>query len=78
MQAAVKPEFESAVGLLAAYQDEDNYLLFCWHPQTQATETRAELLAMIDGKMQILASGSQGFSPAQWYQLRLNVGWQTG
>ena len=76
VEAAVKPDYESSVGLLAAYQDERNYLLFRWHPESSASNERALLIAMIDGKGQTLAACAKGFSPEQWYRIRLNIDWQ--
>ena len=78
-QAAVQPEYDSVVGLIAAYQDQKNYLLFRWHSrdyQPKNNAGRAELLAIIDGKEQILASSQRGYDPGQWFRLRLNLGWQ--
>ena len=76
VEAAVKPDYESSVGLLAAYQDEDNYLRFRWHADSSASDERALLIAMIDGNEQTLAACAQGFSPEQWYRLRINIDWQ--
>ncbi|MHB9132109.1 MAG: LamG domain-containing protein [Armatimonadota bacterium] len=78
VQAAVKPEFQSEVGVIAAYQDNRNYLLFRWKQREQQPGgiPRAELIAMIDGTPQVLASAPRGFDPGQWYTLRINLGWQ--
>lgn len=78
VQAAVYPDYDSAVGLIAAYQDNRNYLLFRWRPIDHETEhaVRAELLAVVDGVSTVLATSPHGFDPAQWYTLRLNLSWQ--
>ena len=77
-QAAVLTEYDSSIGLIAAYQDNKNFLLFRWthrdYPGNPDTP-RAELLAIIDGKQHVLASSPRGFDPEQWYTLRLNLGW---
>jgi len=74
LEAAVRPDYDSVVGLLAAYQDPQNYLLFRWHPH-DAPGPHAELLAMIDGHPQTLATGATGFFPEQWATVRLTLGW---
>jgi hypothetical protein len=74
VQAAVRPEYDSTVGLLAAYQDPRNHLLLRWHQQ--GATPGMELLALIDGTPRVLATGARGFRPGQWYTLRLNVGWR--
>ena len=77
-QAAVQPEYDSAVGLIAAYQDNKNFLLFRWRSrdvQPKNKEGRAQLLAYIDGKERILAESAAGYNPGQWYQVRMNLGW---
>jgi hypothetical protein len=77
-QAAVLTEYDSVVGLIAAYQDNNNYLLFRWAHRDYAgsiDKPRAEIIAIIDGKEHVLASSPRGFDPEQWYTLRLNVSW---
>jgi len=75
VEAAVKPEYDSAVGLIAAYQDNRNYLLFRWEAEAEHAGPRAALYAVIDGKRQLLVSARRGFQPRQWYAIRLNLGW---
>jgi len=76
--ASVRPDNRSAVGLIAAYQDNRNYLLFRWLPHTAASDQpRAILTAVIDGEPRILGSDSRGFIPGQWYRLRMNIGWHS-
>lgn len=79
VEAAVYPEYDSAVGLIAAYQDNSNYLLFRWKARDfvgKYTGTHAQLVAVVDGRERILAESPRGFDPGQWYRLRLNLGWQ--
>jgi hypothetical protein len=75
LETAVKPEYDSAVGLIAAYQDNRNYLLFRWEAEAEHAGPRAALYAVIDGRQQLLASARRGFQPRQWYAIRLNLGW---
>jgi len=79
VEAAVKPEYDSKVGVIAAYQDNKNYLLFRWKQQEFATANvpLAELIAVVDGKEKVLATSQRGFEPGQWYTIRINLGWQT-
>jgi len=78
VEAAVKPEYDSEVGLIAAYQDNANYLLFRWKQRTDVPndQPRAELIAVMDGTPRVLAASPRGFEPAQWYAMRINLGWQ--
>lgn len=77
VQAAVKPEYQSTVGLIAAYQDNKNYLLFRWHSNEQATGPRGELIAVMNGTPVTLDTTARGFDPGQWCRMRLNLGWRT-
>ena len=78
LEASVKPEYDSTVGIIAAYQDNRNYLLFRWRQQQETPRgPAAELIAYRDGQPYRLASASRGFLPAQWYRLRINLGWQS-
>jgi len=79
-ESAVRPEYDSIIGIIAAFQDNKNYLLFRWKQREYTTENtgapRAELIAMIDGRPTVLASSPRGFDPTQWYNLRINLDWQ--
>jgi len=77
LQAAVKPEYGSAVGLIAAYQSNAQYLLFRWEQAAADAGPRALLYEVIDGQPRVLATARPGFHPRQWYTLRLNLGWET-
>ncbi|MHB9025353.1 MAG: family 16 glycoside hydrolase [Armatimonadota bacterium] len=78
VEAAVRTEYAGEVGLIAAYQDQQNYLFFRWRQReyVASDHPRAELIAVIDGEQQVLASSPRGFDPVQWYKLRINLGWQ--
>lgn len=77
LQAAVKPEYGSAVGLIAAYQSNAQYLLFRWEQAAADAGPRAFLYEVIDGQPRLLATARPGFHPRQWYTLRLNLAWET-
>ncbi len=78
VSAAVKPDFDSTVGMIAAYQDNKNYLLFRWQQREYDTNLghRAQLVAIIDGKETIIGEADRGFDPGQWFNIRINLGWQ--
>lgn len=78
VQAAVKTEYDGEVGLIAGYQDNNNYLLFRWQQKEYVATGKplAELIAVVDGKRTVIASSTLGFDPVQWYTLRINLGWQ--
>jgi len=67
-EVSVKPEGATAVGVAAYAQDEKNYLLFRW-----AQNEPSRLLAVVNGKSQILAEAPGGYEPNQWYKLRLSI-----
>ncbi len=52
LEASVRTEYDSEVGIIAAYQDNKNYLLFRWRQRdyTPSTAPKAELVAVIDGE----------------------------
>ena len=41
VEASVRPEYDSEVGLIAGYQDNKNYLLFVWKPRELVSTRRA-------------------------------------
>lgn len=75
---AVKPEYQGAVGVLAAYQDAKNYLRFRWTAADRAAPDgpRMELVAMVDGTARVLATRPVGYQPGQWYHLTVRLDWQ--
>jgi len=76
LAASVRPDYDSQVGLIVAYQDNENYLLFRWQQADTSGKPRAVLTAVIAGTPQVLASASEGFIPTQWYRLQVNLGWE--
>ena len=74
-QAAVRTKARSAVGMLVAYQDCHNYLLFRWTAR-DAAQPGAMLIAMVNRQPTMLATSPRGCDPGQWYTLRVNLGWR--
>ena len=78
ISVAVKSDFDSTVGVIAAYQNNKNYLLFRWKQREYDTNLghRAQLVAIIDGKETIIGEADRGFDPGQWFNIRINLGWR--
>ncbi len=83
VETAVRPEFDSMVGLIAGFQDNKNYLLFRWKQRNYSNDNKisgvsfsgkCELVAVTDGTEKVIASGTRGFDPNQWYKIRINLG----
>jgi len=70
-QAAARPEGEGAVGLVAYYQDERNYLLFRWW--AAGASGARQLVQVVDGEERLLAVADGGFDPGQWYLLGIRI-----
>ena len=76
MAASVRPDYDSEVGLIVAYQDNENYVLFRWQQADTNGTPRAVLTAIVEGTPHVLASATEGFIPTQWYRLQVNLGWK--
>ncbi|MCX7599063.1 MAG: hypothetical protein N2512_09385 [Armatimonadetes bacterium] len=77
ISAAVRGDEDSVIGLVACYHDRANYLAVRWTCKTAvAAADKLQLLAIADGKEQVLAEARQGFLAGQWY--RLALGWSDG
>lgn len=69
VEAAIKPQNSSAVGLAIYVQDPQNYLLFEWQ-----REGVFSLNAVVKGATRVLASGkNDGFDDKNWYRLKFAV-----
>lgn len=76
VETAAKTGQSGAIGVIAAYQDNRNYLLFRWRQRNAKSKDCAALIAIIEGNPHTLATSSQGCLPDQWYKLRINLGWR--
>lgn len=70
-EAAARPEGTGAVGLVAYYQDERNYLLFRW--RSAGASSARQLVQVVDGEERLLATADGGFDPGQWYLLGMRI-----
>ena len=71
LRASVRPEAKGTVGLIAYYQDPDNYLIF--RCATGLIAGRKQLVVVRDGKERILAEATGGCEIGQWYWLELRA-----
>lgn len=71
--AAVQGTGSRAVGLIACYQDRNNYLLFEWTGQNRKDAGVKRLIRLRDGKRQILSESRGGYRPGQWYSVSASV-----
>lgn len=71
--SAIKPMGSGAVGLVAYYQNDKNYLLMRWKRGAEEQDSALQLVAVRDGKEQVLAEKPGAYQPEQWYKLRLQV-----
>ncbi|MFP4248618.1 MAG: family 16 glycoside hydrolase [Armatimonadota bacterium] len=75
VSAAVRASETDPVGLVAYYQDPENYILARW-TSALSEAADADLLQLIgvrNGDRSVLAETRGGHLPGQWYQLELRV-----
>jgi len=71
-KAAVRPRSESgSVGLVVYARDGTNYLLFRWGSAFE--NGKQQIIAVEDGRTNVLAERDGGFVPMQWYQIEVRV-----
>jgi len=79
VSASVRPLGKSVCGLLAYYQDPDNYLALRWTPRASSAPdgNRLQLIQRVAGEERILAETPGGFRAEQWYRLGISLsdGW---
>ncbi|MGM0491349.1 MAG: hypothetical protein ACQER1_00275 [Armatimonadota bacterium] len=73
--AAVRASETDPLGLVAYYQDPENYLLARWTSAvSEAVDANLlQLIGVRDGERSVLAETSGGHLPGQWYQLELRI-----
>ncbi|MEA3401984.1 MAG: hypothetical protein U9R79_12175, partial [Armatimonadota bacterium] len=73
--AAVRPVETDPLGLVAYFQDPDNYLAVRWTSALSDAEDAdlLQLLSVIDGQRAVLTQASGGHIPGQWYALQLRI-----
>lgn len=60
---------DGVVGVIACYQDSNNYIVFRW--TSRHSKRRAEIVSLIDGTERIMASAPIGYEPKQWYRMTM-------
>ena len=75
VEASVRPEGASAVGLAFYAQDAKNYLILKWQAREGMDEASGRVLlqSVVDGKESTLAQSAGGFENNQWYRLKVSV-----
>lgn len=75
LSAAVRAVETDPLGLIAYYQDPQNYLLARWTSALSRADDadRMQLVAVIDGEHSVLAETRGGHLPGHWYEMRLRV-----
>jgi len=70
---AVRPTGAGAVGVVAFYQDAQNYLLFKWHAENTSKWAGRErqVWRMWKGKPELLSAAPGGYRPGQWYRIAI-------
>ncbi|NUQ00650.1 MAG: hypothetical protein HUU35_12430, partial [Armatimonadetes bacterium] len=71
VEASVRAAGDGAVGLCALLQDPNNYLAFRWSRAGGGGER--QLVAVRDGRADILAIDHGGWANDQWYRLSLEI-----
>lgn len=73
-EVSCKPTGPHPIGIYFYWRDPDNYYLFRWGANTEATKFgKRELIKVQNGRKTVLASEEGGFRPGQWYQLGVAV-----
>ncbi|MGC9320005.1 MAG: hypothetical protein ACP5KN_18380 [Armatimonadota bacterium] len=73
--ASVRPAETDPLGLVAYFQDADNYLAVRWTSALSEAEDAdlLELVSVTDGERAVLSQASGGHIPGQWYSLQLRI-----
>ncbi|PIX45412.1 MAG: hypothetical protein COZ56_01930 [Armatimonadetes bacterium CG_4_8_14_3_um_filter_58_9] len=75
VEVSAKSESTGAMGVCVYFQDDRNYLLFRWFSEGHSSRSggEREIVLLRDGKEQVLARGSGGYVPRQWYRISAKV-----
>lgn len=75
LEASCRPMGRGAFGLVFYYQDENNYLVVRSNCAADPAPNggKLQLVAVRNGKEQLLAEKPGGYEPGQWYKLRVQV-----
>ncbi len=73
--AAVRASETDPLGLVAYYQNPDNYVLARWTSALSEAQDadRLQIIGVQDGERSVLAEARGGHLPGQWYQFQLRV-----
>lgn len=75
LEASVRPEGSSIIGLVFYAQDAKNYLALKWEARQGMDENSGRILlqSVVDGKETTLAQSAGGFEDKQWYRMKVAV-----
>ena len=75
LRAAVRATGTDAVGLIAYYQDPEDYLLARWTSALaeSADADQLQLVGVVGGEPTVIAEAPGGHLPEQWYSLKLSI-----
>lgn len=75
LTSAVRAADADPLGLIACFQDPENYILARWTSalSPDADAGLLQLIAVRNGQRSVLAESPGGHLPGQWYQLQLRV-----
>lgn len=73
--AAIRATEPDPVGLVAYYQDPENYILARWTSALSVADDadRLQIIAVRGGERSVLAEARGGHLPGQWYQVNLRI-----
>ncbi|MFH0937981.1 MAG: hypothetical protein V1899_01660 [Planctomycetota bacterium] len=77
-EASLRGPATGCIGLVFAYQDDQNYALFRWSSRQNSGskimgKDMRELVRVRDGQEQVLARASGGYIPNQWYGAAIRI-----
>ncbi|MGD9498638.1 MAG: hypothetical protein AB7Y46_20255 [Armatimonadota bacterium] len=75
VSAAVRPVATDPLGVVAYFQDPENYIVARWTSALGqgGDADRLQLLAVVGGQSSVLAEAAGGHLPGQWYRIELRV-----
>ncbi len=75
VSAAVRPTETDTLGLIAYFQDPENYIAARWTSALSEADDadRLQLVAVVGGESSVLAECRGGHTPGQWYRVELRI-----
>jgi len=67
------PSARGWIGIEFGYRDSRNYNVLRWAPTSAGVEQKLQLVRVVDGDEQIVASSATGYRPDAWHLLELDL-----